>query len=548
MTSAKIKRRYSIPQMLSFVVMILLIITVSVTCYMMFVMDPAVQLVNGLRQQSSLTENQLWKLEYLISKASSTNDEQEHLAVCRDISQDLSSLTNNLNSLADTLPSETGNIRMDIIQAAKDWTEMRRTLNELASTNNSAEAKQLMDGSSTEKDIRELLSTVNNTSAYLSTETERTSERSNMISTGVYVIFLVMLLWILTMTRSITGRLQVLRNTSHEIAIGHLSARAEVLGNDEITELAEAFNLMTERIETTIASERESRSKIEKILNTLRTTSESLATSASDILAATTEQAAAMSEESAAVQETSVTVEELKQVTALSAQKAGNVAALAAQSEEVTLCGREAVERSVKGMLNVRDEVQSLALSMQKLSEQTQAVGEIISTVQDLAEQSNMLAVNAAIEAARAGEHGYGFSVVANEVRSLAEQSRQATVQIRSILGEIQKAVGTALNNTEAGTRSVEAGVELVNKAGDVIRSLTDTISHSSSAASQIRASTDQHAAGVEQIAQAITAIRDASVQALENTHQTERQAKALKELSFSLRAILHNNDYQEVS
>ena len=235
-------------------------------------------------------------------------------------------------------------------------------------------------------------------------------------------------------------------------------------------------------------------------------------------------------------------MEELKQVTALATQKAGTVATLALQSEEVTMSGREAVERSVEGMGRIRDHVQSLAASMQRLSEQTQAVGEIISTVQDLAEQSNMLAVNAAIEAARAGEHGFGFSVVANEVRSLAEQSRQATVQVRSILGEIQRAVTAALGNTEAGSRSVDAGMELVNRAGEVIRSLTDTISHSSNAASQIRASSDQHAAGVDQIAQAIAAIHDASVQALESTRQTERAARVLNEMSLSLKSLLRSS------
>src|SRR5438128_3440680 len=110
-------------------------------------------------------------------------------------------------------------------------------------------------------------------------------------------------------------------------------------------------------------------------------------------------------------------------------------------------------------MARSREQMNSIAQIMVRLSEQNQAIGQIIATVDDLAQQSNLLAVNASIEAAKAGEEGKGFSVVAQEVKSLAEQSRQATTQVRAILSDIQKATSAAVMATEQGGKVVEAGV-----------------------------------------------------------------------------------------
>src|SRR3982074_1011373 len=111
--------------------------------------------------------------------------------------------------------------------------------------------------------------------------------------------------------------------------------------------------------------------------------------------------------------------------------------------------------------------MEAIAESMMRLSEQTQTIGQIIATVEDLAAQSNLLAVNAAIEAAKAGEHGKGFSVVAQEVKSLGEQSRQATTQVRTILSDVQKATTTAVMATEQGSKAVEAGTRQTEAAGE---------------------------------------------------------------------------------
>lgn len=526
--------------MLSYVVSVLLIITLGATCFLVLVMEPKLQSANELCQNTSRAENRLWKMSGLIMTMKNTVSQTDRVQISREIVTEIETCSKELDAIYTSIPDSLTSVKDQVLKAKNDWSKVSGYLDGL--TKEGAVIPQAtLD--SLDRSMTSIQMSLSNAADILSDRTDGISNDANIVTVGVYIVILSLILLVLALARSVSNRVNQLQESAVKLASGNLSYRAPVIGNDEITTLAESFNNVAIQIENKIAAEQDSRRKMENMLQTLRETSDLVADAASGILDATTKQAAAMSQESSAVSQTSVTVGELKQVTALSSKRAEEVAHLALTSEQVSKRGREAVERSVTGMLTIRKEMQSIASDMQHLSEQTQAVGEIISTVQDLAEQSNMLAVNAAIEAARAGEHGYGFSVVASEVRSLAEQSRQATVQVRSILGEIQKAVNTTLNNTAVGSKAVENGVELANQAGEVIRSLAETISSSNNAASQIRASSEQQSAGVAQIAQAIAAIQIASKQTLENTHQSEEQAKNMKNMSFSLRALLQSTD-----
>ena len=201
--------------------------------------------------------------------------------------------------------------------------------------------------------------------------------------------------------------------------------------------------------------------------------------------------------------------------------------------------GRKAVIETFDGMNGIREQMESITESVVRLSEQGQAIGEIIATVNDLAEQSNLLAVNAAIEATRAGEFGKGFAVVAQEVKSLAEQSRQATTQVRTILMEVQKATSAAVMATEQGTKAVAAGVKQANDAGESIRALTGSVGEAAQAATQIAASSQQQLVGMDQIASAIANIRQATSQNMAGTRQLETSAKSLKELGGRLQILV---------
>ena len=381
-----------------------------------------------------------------------------------------------------------------------------------------------------------------------------------------------------TVVRPIQG----VQATATAIAGGDLEKLAPEQGPIEIVSLARAFNLMAATLRQLLTAEREGKARLERtvteygavaaqvgrgdltarvpvegegelaalgtnlnrlieglaaLVGQIRTAAEEIATATTEILAATTQQAAGTAEEVAAVQETSSTVGEVKQTAQVVAQKANAVAENAQRSAQVAQDGRRAVEDSVTGTQQAKTQMEGIAARILALSEQAQAIGEITATVSDLAEQSNLLAVNAAIEAAKAGEAGKGFAVVAVEVKSLAEQSKQATAQVRGILTEIQRATQAAVMAAEQGVKTSETGVGVATRAGEAIRLLAERLADSTQAAQQILAAAQQQVAGMDQVALAMQNIQQASSQAMASTRQVERAAQDLTELARRLQA-----------
>ena len=260
-----------------------------------------------------------------------------------------------------------------------------------------------------------------------------------------------------------------------------------------------------------------------------------LASSASQILAATTEQAAGTNESMAAVSETVATVDEVTQTANQAALRARAVSETASRASERGRTGKRAVDDTMTAIRAVESQVESIAGSIVSLAEQAQAIGEIITAVSDIAEQTELLALNAAVESARAGEHGRGFAVVAAEIKSLAGQAKQSTVQVRTILGEIQRATNAAVMTTEQGTKQVAAAGRQVTQAGEIIAQLAEAADESAQTAAQIQASAGQQAIGMEQIRQAIGNIHDATQQHLVATRQSETAAQDLNRLGTQL-------------
>ena len=177
-------------------------------------------------------------------------------------------------------------------------------------------------------------------------------------------------------------------------------------------------------------------------------------------------------------------------------------------------------------MQEIRGVVERLAENILSLFKQTQRIGDIIATVSEIASQSNMLALNAAVEAARAGEHGKSFAVVALEVRSLAEGSRQATAQVKAILSAIQKASSATMLVSEEGSKGVDQGVSLVNHTGQVIEGLARVVEDAAQAADQMANGSRQQMNWVDQVALAMQLINEATLQSLASTRQSECTAQ----------------------
>jgi methyl-accepting chemotaxis protein len=328
--------------------------------------------------------------------------------------------------------------------------------------------------------------------------------------------------------RSVSRPLAKLREGTAIVGAGNLDYRLGVTTRDEIGELSRAFDRMTETLQATTLSRDE-----------LADGAHVLVSSAGEILAFTTQVAAGSAQAATAVSQTTTTVEEVKQTAQVSTEKARQVSESARQTAQIAQHGRQSVLASIEAMHRIQEQMAAIAERIVGLSEKGQAIGEIITTVTDLAEQSNLLAINAAIEAAKAGEQGKGFAVVAQEVKSLAEQSKQATSQVRAILGDIQKATSAAVMATEQGSKAVEAGMKLSGEVGESIRALADSIDEAARAATQIAASAQQQLAGMDQVTLAMQNIEQASAHNVASTKQTERAAQNLHELGLKLKHLV---------
>jgi len=323
--------------------------------------------------------------------------------------------------------------------------------------------------------------------------------------------------------QNMVASLKRLAESADRIAAGDLTVEVNPASSKD--QLGNSFATMSRSL-------RELSLEIREVVNVL-------ATSAGEIMTTVSELASSSAETASSVSETNATVQEVRQTTDLTSQKSRQVYDSAHKSVQVARNGQLSVEEAIGGMHGIDERMGFIAERIVNLSEQSQAIGDIIATVNDLAEQSNLLAVNAAIEAAKAGEHGKGFAVVAQEVKNLATQSKQATAQVRSILGVIQKATTAAVLATEQGSKAVEAGVRQSGAAGDAIRLLAESIEESSNATLQIVTSTQEQAIGMDQIAIAVQSINQASGQNLEGSRQIESAARNLYELNQKLQQLV---------
>jgi len=320
--------------------------------------------------------------------------------------------------------------------------------------------------------------------------------------------------------------LHALSEAAERVAAGDLSVRLPAeTRRDEAGVLSRAFAQMIERLR--------------EMMREVGEGVQVLAASASEITAATAQVAASSTQTASAVAQTSATAEEVKQTAKVSSDKAMLVQDMAQRKLEASRSGVQAMEQAIAAMQQIRAQMDALAQNILRLSDQGVAIGEIIATVNDLADQSNLLSVNAAIEAARAGEEGAGFRVVAQEIRSLSEQSKQATVQVKALLGDIQKATSSAVMSTEQAGNAVRTGVALSEEAARSIRLLAVSIEESAQAAAQIAASAHQQSVGMDQVTYAMHHIQQASAQNVAASRQSESAAQGLQQLGLRLQGVV---------
>lgn len=311
-----------------------------------------------------------------------------------------------------------------------------------------------------------------------------------------------------------------------EIANGNLQKRAiDSKRRDEIGMLIRAFESFLDRF-------REQISEINKMVL-------HLAASANEMSATSAQLGSSASETAASVMETATTTEEIRQVAQTTKDLAGTVTASSDQSYALSKESMTAILQMGENVQKIKSQMDNISQSLLNLSEQSQMIAEITAAVDEIAEQSNLLAVNAAIEAAKAGEQGKGFAVVAQEVKSLADQSKQSTRQVRKILTDIQKATSGALMAVEQGNKEMLQGADKMNQVDAAMRAIAESLSKSVQLVQQIAYAVEQQFTGIDQINSAMNNVKTASAQNADAARNLEQVAASISDSGNKLKSFI---------
>ncbi|PHK95284.1 methyl-accepting chemotaxis protein [Pseudoroseomonas rhizosphaerae] len=347
--------------------------------------------------------------------------------------------------------------------------------------------------------------------------------RFNVILVLISAVLLGIIITVL-IRRSIVQPLSAFMGFVERVGRGDLGGAAASTGPDELGRLGGTLNAMVDGLRQLARQSREA--------------TENLNAAAAEIRASTQEQAASVEEQLAAVQETAATVDEITHSGVQIGKRAQEVIASAQATAQTSSAGLRAVDETVRAMDAIREQAEAVATNIVALSEKTQAIGEIIATVNDISERSHLLALNAAIEAAAAGEQGRSFAIVAAEMKTLADQAKEATSQVRSILGDIQRGINASVMLTEEAVKRVATGRERTDTTQSTITEISGRIQESVHTFQQIVASTNQQQLGIEQVMSALQNIRQASQQTAAGTRQLDTAAANLSQLSQQLVAL----------
>ncbi len=264
-----------------------------------------------------------------------------------------------------------------------------------------------------------------------------------------------------------------------------------------------------------------------------------VASASSQISSSTEEMAAGAQEQTSQAGEVASAVEEMTKTIVENSKNAGDTASTAKKAKDAAENGGEVVAQTVAGMQRIADVVKSSAATVQELGKSSDQIGEIIGVIDDIADQTNLLALNAAIEAARAGEQGRGFAVVADEVRKLAERTTKATKEIAQMIKKIQTDTQGAVRSMEQGTQEVESGMRLAENAGVSLREIVGISQQVTDMVSQIAAASEQQSSASEQISKNVEAISTVTQQTASGTQQIARAAEDLNRLTDNLQQLV---------
>jgi len=354
------------------------------------------------------------------------------------------------------------------------------------------------------------------------------SEITNILTTamiGIAAIIFFGIIINIAVIRAIRRKTEEIIQAARRIVEGNLSVRIPATGTSEMGRIGHAFNSLGETFQEIMEKMVSNVEQVASSANTLHTTSEMMASNAEEVAA----QAATVA----------VASEEMATTSNDVAQNCALAAASSQQANDSAMTGSSVVKETINVMNTIAERVKESARTVENLGAQSDQIGEIVGTIEDIADQTNLLALNAAIEAARAGEQGRGFAVVADEVRALAERTTKATKEIGTMIKSIQQQTREAVVSMEEGVNEVERGTSEASKSGQALEDILEQINAVSMQVSQIATATEEQTGTTNEISNNIQMITEVVKITAEVSQDSATSASGLAALSQELQSLL---------
>lgn len=490
--------------------------------------DVEAQLVNDMRF-SLLQRGVTLRNLVLLTKESEIRAEVERLQEQTKTYADAEDKLNQMFSSFTETSKEEKSLFAQINEAKNTTMPLFKKLAELGLANKADEATKFLmeEVRPAQRKWLDLLKDLADKEAQMSEETMREAGADYVRARNITIALVIFALIVgaaisILITRSITLPIFEAVGFASRVASGDLTSRIEVKSGDEVGKLMQALKDMNDNLN--------------KLIRDARANSDEVSVAASELSIASSQVSASSQQQSAASSSMAAAVEEMTVSISQISDNASEAHDLSVQSRGRADEGGKIIHDTIAEMEKIAAAVTESAQMVHELSLHSEKITDIVKVIKEVAEQTNLLALNAAIEAARAGEQGRGFAVVADEVRKLAERTSQSTVEISAMIGKVQENIQSVTGSMQSGVERVKQGMTYANRAGESVKLINNdtqrivsTVNDISSALREQRIATSEIAQSVEKVAQ-MAEENNAAVEETEKTsHRLEKLASTLR-------------------